>query len=411
MASLPERLAFCLDVGGENNGSAMGRSGLSRLQAHVSAVRQIVAVKAGLDSRHEFAVCLLLESGAASWLCGFTADAGAVFDALDRVPAHAQCQTSSGGAGGGGGGGGGGSSGSGSSGSGGGATVPFDLSSLVSLLGERFELPGCQGAPASPFAVAAVSASHAAYASAASTSSSSSVLARAAAGGIDGGIDGGKGGKGGFGDGVGCGGEEKAATDDVHPPPLPLQPGRASFVCRALVFFGRSNAVPVFTATHRALLLDHPFFVWDVIYTHDKPCATNCPQEILDALLQGEARDGGPSSRSFFFMVNGNAKSAHARLAKNAALLCIHPDQRPGDQNDLDECLPARQALSLSQRASNYFTVHRPSYATPEHVDKVVSKYGESGVENDLLHKLFEKYGPEPTKRQADAHRQRSKQA
>ena len=395
MASLPERLAFCLDVGGENNGSAMGRSGLSRLQAHVSAVRQIVAVKAGLDSRHEFAVCLLLESGAASWLCGFTADAGAVFDALDRVPAHAQCQASSGGADGGGGS-------SGSSGSDG-ATVPFDLSSLVSLLGDRFELPGCHGAPVSPAASAS---------SASISSSSSSVLALAAAGGNGGnGGNDGIGGKGGFGDGAGCGGEEKAATDDSQNNPLLLHPGRASFVCRALVFFGRSHAVPVFTATHRALLLDHPFFVWDVIYTHDKPCATNCPQEILDALLQGEARDGGPSSRSFFFMVNGNAKSAHARLAKNAALLCIHPDQRPGDQNDLDECLPARQALSLSQRASNYFTVHRPSYATPEHVDKVVSKYGESGVENDLLHKLFEKYGPEPTKRQADAHRQLSKQA
>ena len=187
------------------------------------------------------------------------------------------------------------------------------------------------------------------------------------------------------------------SSDLLRTPPLLL---KIDFLCRAVLFFGRSEVVPVYSRPRHGLL-DHPYFVWDVIYLHDKPTEHNCCQDILDALLKAEGGDECIGQcPSFLFMLNAAARSAPTRLTKMGALLCLHPSHR-GDQCDADECMAIQSSLGLAARARNYFALNKPQHDTAQHASHVCAKYG-----NMLLPELFKKYGPEPTQRQADSHRQ-----
>ena len=355
-----ERLVFCVDVGQEV-GKPLGKGkGLrSRLDELKAAVRQVVALKHALDRRHEFGLVALRGDGEAEWRFGFTSNAERFYEAVNTLSTTD-----------------------------GDDKLSFNMTGLLKVLHENFGLPG--GSTANMVVDAASSANagdRAAGATAAGVGSSSSSSSSSPP-------------------------SSSSPASSSLPSAFsfssvaPAGAGRVDFFCRAVVLFGRSRAVPSLRLDGPAGgrdLIDHPCFVWDVVYVHDPPAEDNCPQEILDALLRGEGVASSPERPrcpSYFFMVNGAARRAPQRLSKSMALLCVQPLHRGPAQEEAEERMALVSPLPTAERVGHYFAVFKPANDSEEHVEFVLKKY-----DDQILSKLFVKYGPEPTKAKATAAR------
>lgn len=108
--------------------------------------------------------------------------------------------------------------------------------------------------------------------------------------------------------------------DNITPPEV-IKDIPPPFLIRVVMFYGRSYTCPLMEFSENVKkLLEHPYFICDIIITHEPVDKSNHCKQIFESLQNLDKK-----SYSYFFPVGRDARRLHNSNAK----LLAHPLQRP----------------------------------------------------------------------------------